>query len=96
MDKAQEKPKQEMDSSPIDLELLLKEVSEGGSQQQAKLGNGQLPVLAMLPSLKSSRAHDPSKNLRLSPFKPPGSVTMGVAIKEIPINEVCSNSDPML
>lgn len=72
---------------PIDLELLLKEVAEGGSKEMDKLGNGPIPVLAMLPSLRSGRANDPSRNLRVSPFKPPGSVTMGVAIKEIPANE---------
>lgn len=85
--KGQEKSKNEELDCPIDLETLLKEVASGGNKEQAKLGNGQLPVLAMLPSLRSGRAHDPSRNLRASPFKPPGSVTMGVAIKEIPANE---------
>ena len=81
-------PKRSSDS-PIDLEMLLKEVAEGGGTKEIdKLDNGSLPVLVMLPSLRSGRANDPSRNLRVSPFKPPGSVTMGVAIKEIPANEV--------
>ncbi|XP_024084800.1 uncharacterized protein LOC106674330 isoform X2 [Cimex lectularius] len=80
--------KKERSVSPVRLNELLREVSDGRNNHESKkLANGSLPVLALLPSVKCSMANNPARNLRASPFKPPGSVTMGVAIKEIPINE---------
>ncbi|KAL1123558.1 hypothetical protein AAG570_002635 [Ranatra chinensis] len=75
---------------PCDLDALIREVSDASClpRQQQLLGNGpSLPVLAILPGIKSNAANNPARNLRVSPFKPPHSVTMGVAIKEVPANE---------
>jgi hypothetical protein len=84
-------PKKEVEREAVDLEGLLCEVSDvsRGRREESRLANpSNLPVLALLPGVQSSLATSPARNLRVSPFKPPHSITMGVAIKEVPANEV--------
>ena len=89
--KAEKNGKENEERKVIDLEALLREVSDisGARKEELLLGNPSgTPVLALLPGIHSALQTNPATNLRVSPFKPPHAITMGVAIKEVPANEV--------